>query len=333
MLVTDDKVNFYLEVEKTEDVKISEDMAYAHKVMLCFDNGENKGDKGNDAWGGARFSKMVDIWLMQKGVPNMITWGLDGFQHKEADGETVQKYEFCFNKSVDSIFGSDCLCYGAYITNQLVDTSSGSEVWEGEDTFRIGSAPAADQPMAFIGTLPNPELAAINIDGKMDDWANVTSGLNQADGIIITFKVTYDKDYIYVYHKRTWHDGLWGGGYYYYEFDTDNNTETGLVGDKAINGGYYGYGIEKWMYLQVFGGSAAEPSFNAAPEGGAYPDAAVMANVAASGATDKTVIETEVRIPRANLGVNKGDIIRVYTVGNKSGANFAKTPVALRLCK
>ncbi len=334
MHLSDSKVFFYLELEKTEDVQISETMAFAHKVMLCFDNGDNKGENGDLAWSGARFDKMVDIWLMQAGVPNMITWGLDGFDHKEAADGDIQKYEFCFNKSVDAVLSGNCVCYGAYITNQTVDTSTGSEVWEGKDTDRIGSAPAIHQPMAFVGDTPNPELVAITIDGNMDEWANVTSGLYQEDGTYIAFKATYDENNIYVYSKRNWHTGLWGGGYYYYQFDTDNNIETGLVGDGAINGSYKGYGIEKWMYLQLFGGSADEPTFNTAPEGGSYPDESVRANVKANGVTDKaTFIETEVSIPRANLGVKKGDVIGIYTVGNKSASNFATTPVVLRLDK
>ena len=328
----DSQMFFYMEVEKTDDVKLDEAMAFAHKVMLCFDNGDNKGDKGNDAWSGARYDKIVDIWLMQNGAPNMITWGLDGFQHKEADGD-VQKYEFCFNKSVDPVFSGNCLVYGAFINTQVVDTSSGSEVWDGDSEARIGSAPAYEQPMPYLGETPNPELVAITIDGDLSEWAGVTTGLYQEDGVYVAFKVTYDENNIYVYSKRTWHSGLWGGGYYYYQFDTDNNPETGLVGDGAINGGFKGYGIETWLYIQPFGGTADEPAFNTAPEGGSYPDESVLANVTANGFTDKTIIETEACIPRANLGVKKGDVIRVYSVGNKSASNFASKPVVLRLDK
>ena len=197
----------------------------------------------------------------------------------------------------------------------------------------FGSAPVIDQPMPYVGEAPNPELVAITIDGDMAEWENVTSGLYQEDGVYISFKVTYDANNIYVYSKRTWHSGLWGGGYYYYQFDTDNNPETGLVGEGAINGGFTGYGIETWLYIQPFGGTADEPAFNTAPEGGSYPDESVLANVTANGVTDKTVIETEACIPRANLGVKKGDIIRVYSVGNKSASNLARTPVVLRLDK
>ena len=329
------KMFFYLEIEKNEDIKDSESFAFAHKINLCFDNGDGKGDLGGNAWAGSFFDKIVDIWLMQGGVPNMITWGLDGFEHKESEADGIQKYEFAFNKSVDPVFSGDCLLYGAFINNQTCDNSSGSEVWEGESDTRIANAPELDQPMALKGELPVPELPAISIDGDMADWAEVSTGITSEDGPLYVFKVTYDENYIYCYNKRNWHTGLWGGGYFYFEFDTDNNPETGLVGDDVVNGNK-GYGVETWMYLFLFGGSADAPEFNLNPEGGSYPETGVLDNIIANGTTDKeTSIETEVRIPRANLGVKKGDIIRVYTWGNKSAGNLkgAQRYAAIRLAK
>ncbi len=318
MAQTEDMVYFYLEVKKTEDVKLDETMSFAHKIMLCFDNGDGKGEFGGEPWGGAGYDKIVDIWLMQNGVPNMITWGLDGFLHKEADGDDIQKYEFCFKKSAVSALGGDCFQYGAFINTQRVDKSTGTEVWEGEDTARIGSAPALDQPMAVQGELPEPELVTISIDGDMAEWADVAASVSDTDGPILVFKATYDAEYLYFYNKRTWHDGLWGGGYYYFEIDTDNDAST-VVAD--VNGNTPAKGVDQWMYLFLFTGEAGAPTFAAAPEGGAVPET-LLTNVIANGATDKTVIETEVRVPRANLGVKKGDIIRVYTWGNKSGGNL-----------
>ena len=60
-----------------------------------------------------------------------------------------------------------------------------------------------------------------------------------------------------------------------------------------------------------------------------------MANVIADGCCDDAYIETEIRIPRANLGVSKGDVIRIWTVGNKSGSNFQSLPktIVMRLAK
>ena len=54
-------------------------------------------------------------------------------------------------------------------------------------------------------------------------------------------------------------------------------------------------GVECWMYLYVFGGSSAEPSFNANPEGDGVP-AESLANIICNGTVDAehTLIETEV---------------------------------------
>lgn len=332
MFQNDTQIFFYLEVLKNEDIKDSETMAFAHKIMLCFDEGDGTGDKGDEAWGGARYSKIVDIWLMQNGVPNMITWGLNGFAHKESEADGVQKYEFCFDKP-DEIKGNG-FTFGAFINNQTVDNASGSEVWEGDAMARVGSAPAANEPMLIVGDVPVPELPAITIDGDMSDWAGVTACVTQEDGVLQVFKGTYDADYLYFYNKRTWHDGLWGSGYYYFEFDTDDNPTTGLVGDDVINGNK-GYGIEAWMFLYVYGGDKDNPAFNANPEGDGYPTSDVISNVLVAGATDKTVIETEIRIPRANVGVSKGDVVRVYTWGNKSAGNLKSNQktVVMRLAK
>ena len=324
------KMFFYLEINKNEDVKDSESMAFAHKIMLCF-SADGYGEYGDAAWGGARYDTYVDIWLMQNGVPNMVTWGLDGFAHKETEADGVQKYEFCFDRSVKPIFSADDLFFGAFVNNQTVDTSTGTEVWDGDSFARIGSAPAVDQPMMMIGNPPIPEQPTITIDGDMSDWEDVTACATQDDGVIRVFKAAYDADYLYFYNKRTWHDGLWGGGYYYYEFDTDNNAATSVA---DVNGNTPCGGIDVWMYLYVFGGDSANPSFNANPEGDGYPSGDVISNVLVAGTTDgSTIIETETRIPRSNVGVKKGDIIRVWTWGNKSGSNLKHNPIPLRLAK
>ena len=155
----------------------------------------------------------------------------------------------------------------------------------------------------------------------MSEWAGVADGLSSEEGPYLAFKAANDDDNIYLYSKRTWHDGLWkesSGGYYYYEFDTDNNPETGT---NSVNGNT-GYGVEVWMYLYLFTGSADAPTFASSPAGSGYPSGDVLENVAAAGVTDKSVIETEVKIPLANLGVSKGQTIRIYTWGNKSAGNL-----------
>lgn len=162
---------------------------------------------------------------------------------------------------------------------------------------------------------------SITIDGDMSDWAGVPDGLSSTDGPYLAFKATYDADYLYFYSKRTWHEGLWkdsSGGYYYFELDTDNDPTTGT---HDVNGNT-GYGVEYWMYLYLFTGTKDAPTFATSPAGSAYPSSSVIENVIANGVTDKSVIETEVRVPRANVGLTSGGTIRIYTWGNKSAGNL-----------
>lgn len=318
---TDDKLYFYLELNKTK--LLTGKLAFAHKLHLCFDNADMDGEKGGTIWNGAKYDKDIDIWLMQNGEPNMITWGLDGFEHKEGVDGDVFQFEFCINRSTD-LLKADVIRFGAFVDSQYCDTSSGSEVWGGESAS-IGSAPKAELDMIVWA---KPHVGGITIDGDMSDWTGVETGVASEGGPVLAFKATYDADYLYFYNKRNWHDGLWGGGYYYFELDTDNNPSTSV---EKVNGNTPAGGIDVWMYLYLFGGSSAEPSFNAAPEGDGFPDGSVIANILANGTTDKKVIETEVRVPRSNVGVKKGDTILIYTWGNKSGSNLKPEPVTLTL--
>ena len=173
----------------------------------------------------------------------------------------------------------------------------------------------------FEGEVPPPPANDITIDGDMSDWAGVAAGLSSEEGPYLEFKATSDDEFIYLYSKRTWHDGLWkdsSGGYYYFEFDTDNDSSTGTM---DVNGNT-GYGVEAWMYLYLFTGTKDAPTFASSPAGSGYPSSSVIENVVAAGKTDMTVIETEVKVPMANIGVAKGQTIKIYTWGNKSGSNL-----------
>ena len=164
---------------------------------------------------------------------------------------------------------------------------------------------------------------AVTIDGDMSDWDAVVTGIASESGPILSFKATYDENYVYVYNKRTWHDGLWGSGYYYYYFDTDNNQTTGETHSDVP-------GLEYWMYLTLFGGDLNGPVFNEVPTGEGNVTGC-LANVICAGAIDPehTIIETEVRIPRENVGIQKGQTVQLYTWGNKSGSNLKSAAVTL----
>ncbi|MBO4743861.1 MAG: SusF/SusE family outer membrane protein, partial [Bacteroidales bacterium] len=176
------------------------------------------------------------------------------------------------------------------------------------------------------------ESVSITVDGDFSDWAAVSGGLNSEEGPYLVCKAVNDDNYLYIYSKRTWHDGLWkdsSGGYYYYEFDTDNDEGTG---SNDVNGNT-GYGVEAWMYLYLFTGSSSAPTFASSPKGSGYPSSSVINDVLAAGKTDMSIIETEVRIPLSNISVTKGQTIRIYTWGNKSASNFknAKESILMTL--
>ncbi len=212
----------------------------------------------------------------------------------------------------------------------------------GTGTLTI-SKPATIKRGVF-GSLPNVdsgvEISAgggdegddvnIEIDGEFWDWASVPAGLSSTSGPYLEFKAASDANYLYFYSKRTWHNDLWkdsSGGYFYYELDTDNDPSTGT---NSVNGNT-GYGIEYWMYLYLFTGTSDAPTFANPPKGSAYPDSRVIANILAAGATDKSVIEVEIRVPRSNVGLTSGGTIRIYTWGNKSAGNLKSASSYLSL--
>ena len=86
----------------------------------------------------------------------------------------------------------------------------------------------------------------------------------------------------------------------------DNNPETGDYAENS-HGNY-----EAWMYLYLFGGTPEAPAFWESPKGDGKPSSSVIADVLCKGTLDDNpeedgLIETEVRIPRANLpAVEKG---------------------------
>ena len=182
------------------------------------------------------------------------------------------------------------------------------------------------------GAEPEPEPEApVKIDGDMTDWAGI-EGIS-ADGVYKALKATYDTKYFYLYSKRTWHDGLWtadGYGYYYYCLEVDGNAETG---QKNPNGQHeFPYGIDSWFYCRPFLGSPTEPVFAASPKGQSYPTE-YMANIVCNGAVDPVTkdIETEMRIPRTDLLIEKGQTVKIHSRGNKSADNIVDTPLTITI--
>ena len=170
----------------------------------------------------------------------------------------------------------------------------------------------------------------IKIDGDFSDWADVkTLIIDDADDAALKeFRVAYNKDYLFFYHKRNDNPAMWGGGYYYLAVDADNNVATGVTDAN----GWEVMGIEKWMYLYFFvADETGVPMLATAPEGEGIDGAYACAENSCAGIIGNGIVETELRIPLADLGVTYGQPIKVYTWGNKSAANLKDQPVVVSM--
>ena len=170
----------------------------------------------------------------------------------------------------------------------------------------------------------------IKIDGDFSDWADVkTLVIDEADDAALKeFRVAYNKDYLFFYHKRNNNSAMWGGGYFYLAVDADNNMSTGVTDAN----GWEVMGIEKWMYLYFFlADDAGNPVLATAPEGEGIDGAYTCADNSLAGVISADVVETELRIPLADLGVTYGQPIKVYSWGNKSAANLKEQPVVVSM--
>lgn len=159
----------------------------------------------------------------------------------------------------------------------------------------------------------------IEIDGEFWDWASVTTGLKSSSSSpkYHEFKVFNDSKYIYFYSKRNNDSAIWGinQGYFYYDLDTDNDSTTGVASD-SING------LEVYMYIYPFAGTSSEPAFATTNAGSSYPSSSVYKSVLFAGAVSGSVVELEVRLPLSEAGIKKGDVIGIYSWGNKSASDF-----------
>ena len=167
-------------------------------------------------------------------------------------------------------------------------------------------------PESFI---PSPTVS-ITIDGTLSDWDACTTASTNDSNNYRVFKATYDASNIYLYTKRV---TVSGQRYIYYDFDTDNNSATGKAEGSRT-------GLEAYMALVIYDGASIVESPGADEY---YPNSSVYSGVICKGkyATDFT--ETEVSIPRSNLGIKKGDIIKIYSWGNKSADGVASHPITL----
>lgn len=304
MQQTAEKLYFYVEIDKTnENIKLDETLPYAHRLMLCFDNGDNKGSFGNDDWGGARYDVMYGVWIMQNGVANMACFDVSGFEHAETDGD-VMKFEFGFNKPDHEVFSGSSMLYGAYLNSQYVE----GETWNGEEGFHAGSAPASNHCLAYIG-----EPIAPSVDGNMSEWVAYDGVCHGNYGM---FKVASDAQNLYFYSYRTTGDrysAIWGGsGYIYLAFDIDGDETNGVVLNS--NGPYDFIGFFMPYYGTL---EAPEIKENAGEGGDSLPEPYNLLGMKCKGFADETGAYIEYSVPRSNLPAIPTTPIKITSWGNK----------------
>ena len=168
--------------------------------------------------------------------------------------------------------------------------------------------------------------AGITIDGDFSDWADVTTGVASTaeTPVYMEFKATSDGTNLYFYSKRDNRSAIWGGGgYFYYDVDADNNSETGETKDGVP-------GLEAWFYIKPFAGSGDAPAFATEFKGGAM-SGTETANVKFAGVNSDSYVEVEVCVPIADMNVTKGSTIQVYSWSNKDGYDVQSKPVTLTI--
>ena len=168
----------------------------------------------------------------------------------------------------------------------------------------------------------DPIECNIVIDGDLSDWADIP-GAATPGNICKEMKIINDDDYFYFYlSSAPGNRGsqLWGetAGYYYLDFDLDNNAATG-----DHTQGDYG-AFEAFMYLYIFGGSADDPYIKENPNGGG--SGMTIDGIVADGNITDELIEIEMSVPRENLpAVQSGKTIRVLSWRSKDGTVIEQT--------
>lgn len=191
----------------------------------------------------------------------------------------------------------------------------------------FGSLADVDAGVEFTsGGGGEQEDIKIEIDGEFWDWANVPDGF-KGGTVYKNFKVWNDNNYIYFYSKRDNRANIWSkGAYYYYYIDADNDPSTGIShkdGDNVLPG------LTMYLYFYPFAGSSSAPAFyTSASEGHAYTSlsgqtsSSILQSVLFAGAFTSTEVELETRMPLSVAAMKKGDVIALYTWGNKEAADF-----------
>ena len=108
--------------------------------------------------------------------------------------------------------------------------------------------------------------------------------------------------------------------------DLDHDKTTQASSNQGIAG------VDKFVYLYIFGGSSDAPVINGAPSGQNQEWAAyTCAENSCAGAIGASYVETELRLPRADFGIEKDQQVKFYSYGNKDASNIKTIHTYLKI--
>ena len=263
-------------------------------------------------------------------------WYLSGKSPIKLDGETpyLQCYDGTGSRDVTYIEAVESKKAVFYVPFRgwepftpeitLVDADNNATLLHATAKEPLASAPFGRivvLPAKSIGEAPVVPPAAINIDGDMSDWADI-KGAETPDAICKVMKVFNDDTNFYVYLASApggRGSQLWGdaAGYYYLDFDWDNDETTGIAENKNP-------GFDCWCYLYIFGGTADAPIIKLNPNG--HGEEMSIKNITAKGVITDSLIEIELSIPRADMvPVDAGTTTRILSWRSKDGSKITQT--------
>ena len=255
-------------------------------------------------------------------IPNGVAISSSGLGASGWPGVTMVEKETIVGKDYYRYVVDGTTVWGKTISMSIV----GIDSWNSNATSICFStikseyyidAPGNKQNLVLLPSRPTPPApVAIDIDGDMTDWDDCLTVSTNDSNNYRAFKATYDEDYIYLYTKRV---TVSGQSYIYYDFDLDNDSKTGVSEGSRT-------GLEVYMALSLYNGD----SINFNPSAAAYyPSSSVYSDIVCKGTVGETFTETELSIPRSNLSISKGDVIKIYSWGNKSADGVASSPIIL----
>ena len=156
----------------------------------------------------------------------------------------------------------------------------------------------------------------ITIDGVYSEWSSI-SGTETPDAICKVMKATSDLNNYYFYlvsdaTKRALTEVYTvNDGYYYLDFDLDNNPETGDKKDGS--NGFF----EALTYIRLFSSDGTTITINNSPYV-STSNGVSSSGVEAKGSVAEGLMYFEIKIPRANLpAVSSGQTIRILSWRSK----------------